>query len=138
MDDLGFVFDGAGVDDFEESDPLDDSFDDEEPELAESFVEDEEPASLRVFEVLESFDEDELSESFDDPPESDEDPGGVVACEPRLSVLKNPEPLNVTPTGWNTFLTGSTFPVLGWAISVSESSVNACCTSMVSPDLTNL
>ncbi len=70
-------------------------------------------------------------------PESDE-PGGVDALEPRLSVLKNPDPLKVTPTGWNTFLTGRTLPDRGWVYSVSESSVNACWTSMVSPDLTNL
>ena len=81
-----------------------------------------------------------VDESDDDPPfeESEVDPGGVVAFEPRLSVLKNPDPLNVTPTGWNTFFTGSTSPVSGWAYSVSVSSVNACWTSMVSPVSTNL
>jgi len=111
------------------------SFDDDE--ALESF-DDDEPLDVDELEEPESFDDDPLSESFDELDESDVLPGGVLACEPRLSVLKNPEPLKVTPTGWNTFLTGSTFPVLGWAISVSESSVNACCTSMVSPDLTNL
>ncbi len=80
-----------------------------------------------------------LDESDDAPlEESEVDPGGVVALDPRLSVLKNPEPLNVTPTGWNTFFTGSTSPVSGWAYSVSVSSVNACWTSMVSPVSTNL
>jgi hypothetical protein len=46
------------------------------------------------------FDEDPLSEPLlEDEFESDVEPGGVVALDPRLSVLKNPEPLNVTPTG---------------------------------------
>ena len=57
---------------------------------------------------------------------------------PRLSVLKKPDPLNVTPTGVNTFLTGSTSPESGCAISVSASSWNACWTSIVSPESTNL
>jgi len=46
--------------------------------------------------------------------------------------------LNVTPTGVKTFLTCITLPVSGWVASVSASSVNACCTSMVSPVSTNL
>jgi hypothetical protein len=70
--------------------------------------------------------------------ESELEPGGVVAFDPRLSVLKNPEPLKVTPTGWNTFFTGRTSPDPGWAYSVRESSVNACWTSMVSQVSTNL
>jgi len=70
--------------------------------------------------------------------ESEVEPGGVVADDPRLSVLKNPDPLNVTPTGWNTFLTGRRSPDSGCVYSVSESSVNACWTSMVSPVSTNL
>ncbi len=86
----------------------------------------------------ESFDDDPLSEALEEVDDSDEEPGGVVACEPRLSVLKKPEPLKVTPTGWNTFLTGSTSPDSGWVYWVSESSVNACWTSMVSPDSMNL
>ena len=57
---------------------------------------------------------------------------------PRLSVLKKPDPLKVTPTGVNTFFTGSTSPDSGWAYSVRVSSWNACWTSMVSPESTNL
>ena len=57
---------------------------------------------------------------------------------PRLSVLKNPLPLNVTPTGVNTFLTASTSPESGWANSVRVASVKACWTSIVSPVSTNL
>ncbi len=107
-----------------------DVFDDVELGDVES---DEPPVSDLVDVVL-------VDESDDDPPfeESEVDPGGVVAFEPRLSVLKNPDPLNVTPTGWNTFFTGSTSPDSGWAYSVSVSSVNACWTSMVSPVSTNL
>ena len=92
-------------------------------------------------ELLEESDEPESDEpESDEPPldESELEPGGVVALDPRLSVLKNPEPLKVTPTGWNTFFTGSMSPVSGWAYCVSESSVNACWTSMVSPVSTNL
>lgn len=57
---------------------------------------------------------------------------------PRLSFLKNPLPLKVTPTGWNTFLTAITSPESGCAYSVNESSWNDCCTSIVSPVSTNL
>jgi hypothetical protein len=58
--------------------------------------------------------------------------------EARLSVLKKPEPLNVTPTGVKTLRTGRTLPVSGWAISVRVSSWKPCWTSMVSPVSTNL
>ncbi len=72
-------------------------------------------------------------------PESLDDDAGVVAdFLPRLSVLKKPDPLNVTPTGVNTFFTGRTSPVSGWAISVRLSSWKPCWTSMVSPVSTNL
>ena len=66
------------------------------------------------------------------------DAGVVDDFLPRLSVLKKPDPLNVTPTGVNTFLTGRTSPVSGWAISVRVSSWKPCWTSMVSPVSTNL
>src|SRR4029078_5711725 len=56
----------------------------------------------------------------------------------RLSVLKKPEPLKVTPTGVKTFLTGRTSPDSGCATSVRVASVNACWTSIVSPVSTNL
>jgi hypothetical protein len=42
-------------------------------------------------------------------------------------------PLNVTPTGVNTFFTGITRPVPGCAASVSAGSENDCWTSIVSP-----
>jgi hypothetical protein len=57
---------------------------------------------------------------------------------PRLSVLKKPDPLNVTPTGVKTFLTGISSPESGWATSVRFSSWNPCWTSIVSPVSTNL
>ena len=91
--------------------------------------------------------DDELPESDDEPDESDDDvvelslvePDGVVDDDlPRLSFLKNPLPLNVTPTGWNTFLTGIGMPESGCSISVRVLSVNDCWTSMVSPLSTNL
>lgn len=75
-------------------------------------------------------------ESFDDDsPLPDDDVDDFL---PRLSVLKKPEPLNVTPTGVKTFLTGNTSPESGWAISVRVSSWNPWWTSMVSPVSTNL
>lgn len=112
-----------------------DSFEDDEDDEPESFDDDELES---VDDEPESFEEEPLSEPFDELEDSEVEPGGVLACEPRLSVLKNPEPLKVTPTGWNTFFTGSTLPDSGWVYSVSESSLNACWTSMVSPDSTNL
>lgn len=58
----------------------------------------------------------ELDESESEPDDDDDDsdfefdesvePGAVeLEVLPRLSFLKNPVPLKVTPTGWNTFLT---------------------------------
>lgn len=42
------------------------------------------------------------------------EPAGVVdEVLPRLSFLKKPLPLNVTPTGWKTFFTASTSPESG-------------------------
>lgn len=91
-------------------------------------------------------DDDELL-SDDEPVSDDEDePESLVpdvAVDvadflPRLSVLKNPDPLNVTPTGVKTFFTGRTSPLSGWAISVRFSSWKPCWTSMVSPVSTNL
>jgi len=106
---------------------------DEELELSD-FVDDEELVS----DDEEPLSDDELEpfESF----ESFEVVDGVVDDDflPRLSVLKKPEPLNVTPTGVKTFFTGSTSPLSGWAISVRLSSWKPCWTSMVSPVSTNL
>lgn len=127
-----------------QSDEFDDDF-----FVDDFFVDAVEPVLVDSFDEPESFDDDPdddpdsfaeddpLSELADELEESD-DPGGVVALDPRLSVLKKPDPLKVTPTGWNTFLTGRTFPDVGWVYSVSVASVNACWTSMVSPVLTNL
>ncbi len=90
-----------------------------------------------------SLDDEPLSELdepvlFESPAVVDDD--GVVVDDffPRLSVLKKPDPLNVTPTGVNTFLTGRSSPLSGWAISVRLSSWKPCWTSMVSPVSTNL
>lgn len=115
---------------FEELDELDDVEDE-----SDDFVDDDSFVGvLDELSELELLDESEPE--LDE--ESDVEPGGVLAFEPRLSVLKKPDPLNVTPTGWNTFFTASTSPESGWGYSVSESSVNACWTSMVSPVSTNL
>jgi len=46
--------------------------------------------------------------------------------------------LKVTPTGVNTFFTERTSPSAGCGYSVSVESVNACCTSTVSPVSVNL
>ena len=97
---------------------------------------DEPPSELDEGELVESFDDFESPESLlldSLPPDV-----GVVDFLPRLSVLKNPEPLKVTPTGVKTFLTGMTSPESGWAISERLSSWKPCWTSMVSPVSTNL
>jgi len=84
-------------------------------------------------------DDEALLSVLDEPPSDDELAGlDDDVLDERLSVLKNPDPLNVTPTGVNTFLTGRTSPVWGWASSVSVSSVKPCWTSTVSPESTNL
>jgi hypothetical protein len=84
-------------------------------------------------------DSDEPDFDSDGPEESLDDGAGDVAdFLPRLSVLKKPDPLNVTPTGVKTFLTGSISPESGWAISVRLSSWKPCWTSIVSPVSTNL
>ncbi len=80
------------------------------------------------------------SEDFDSDLESPSffAPVSLADFLPRLSVLKNPLPLKVTPTGVNTFLTARTSPESGWVNSVRVASVKACWTSMVSPVSTNL
>ena len=140
---------------------LDDDFEDEleeleppepePPELLElelsDFVadddppDDEPPSELDEVELVESFDDFESPDSLPPdslPPDSLPPDEGVVDFLPRLSVLKNPEPLKVTPTGVKTFLTGMTSPESGWANSVRLSSWKPCWTSMVSPVSTNL
>ena len=122
---------------------LDDFSLDEDPVDAEPL----EPAPLEpaLFELSDfvadvSLDDEPLSEPelvvFESPVVG---AGVVDACFlPRLSVLKKPDPLKVTPTGVKTFLTGSSSPESGWAISVRLSSWKPCWTSMVSPVSTNL
>ena len=91
--DDGADFDGVLVD---VEDPLDSEVVDAVPLDESEESEPEEPASV-------------------DTPlgESELEPGGVVALESRLSVLKKPEALNVTPTGWNIFLIGRMTPDSG-------------------------
>jgi hypothetical protein len=121
-------FDGAGFDDLVLADELFDESDDELFDESDDELFDES--------------DDELFDESDDEPfdESDDvDPAGVVVeVVPRLSFLKKPLPLNVTPTGWNTFLTARVSPESGWTTSVSVSSLNDCWISMVSPVSTNL
>ena len=114
--------DDFDVDDDAEDDELDDSDED-----------------FEVLDVLESeldvllSPDDELSDDvLDDPPSPDlpeslDDLLLSLAFDfCRLSVLKNPEPLKLTPTGWKTFLTAITSPDSGCANSNSVSSVNDC------------
>ena len=90
-------------------------------------------------ELLPDVVEEPLSDDEDEPESFVLDAAVDVAdFLPRLSVLKNPDPLNVTPTGVKTFFTGRTSPLSGWAISVRFSSWKPCWTSMVSPVSTNL
>jgi len=63
-------------------------------------------------------DEDSPDEDSPDEDSPDDDspaePDGTVDDDlPRLSFLKKPLPLNVTPTGWNTFFTAITSPDSG-------------------------
>lgn len=108
---------------------------------------DEEPEPLADADELSDVVEVELLSDDEELPSDDEDEpesfvvdaaGDVADFLPRLSVLKNPDPLNVTPTGVKTFFTGRTSPLSGWAISVRFSSWKPCWTSMVSPVSTNL
>lgn len=99
---------------------------DDPDEESDDFDDEGSLAGLLDESELELLDESELELELELLDESDVEPGGVVAFEPRLSVLKKPDPLKVTPTGWNTFFTASTSPESGWVYSVSESSVNAC------------
>ena len=119
---------------------------DEPPEAEPELLDDEELSDF-VVDVDEELSDDEELLSDDEELLSDEDEaesfvldaaGDVADVLPRLSVLKNPDPLNVTPTGVKTFFTGRTSPLSGWAISVRFSSWKPCWTSMVSPVSTNL
>jgi hypothetical protein len=112
---------------------------DELPEAALELLADDVELSDFVDDELLS-DDDELASDDEDEPESFVPDAAVDVADflPRLSVLKNPDPLNVTPTGVKTFFTGRTSPLSGWAISVRFSSWKPCWTSMVSPVSTNL
>jgi hypothetical protein len=112
-------------------------------------VDEPDPAALELFELSEVAGDDELSPDDEPPSEPDEpvpfeSPAADVDAAldadflPRLSVLKKPEPLKVTPTGVKTFFTASSSPLSGWAISVRFSSWKPCWTSIVSPVSTNL
>lgn len=87
---------------------------------AELFDSDELLEPLESDELLEPLESDELEVSLVEPD------GFVDDVLPRLSFLKNPLPLKVTPTGWNTFFTAITSPESGCAYSLSVSSWNDC------------
>jgi len=112
---------------------------DELPEAELELVAGDVELSDFVDDELLSDDDVALSDDEDEPASFALD-GAVDVADflPRLSVLKNPDPLNVTPTGVKTFFTGRTSPLSGWAISVRFSSWKPCWTSMVSPVSTNL
>ncbi len=102
-----------------------------EPDPPDGVVLDDELSDVVL--VLASLDvvpEAELSDEPDEPLSEDSLPpdDAVEGADflPRLSVLKKPEPLNVTPTGVKTFLIGMTSPLSGWAISVRLSSWKPC------------
>lgn len=108
------------VSDFLVSDFLDveESEDDDEEDESDAFEEEEsEPEDPLSFDPP-SFEPLSLDPWSLDPWSFDE----VADFLPRLSVLKNPDPLNVTPTGVKTFLTASNSPDSGWATSVRVSS----------------
>lgn len=107
-------------------------FDDPESFEPESFEEVGSPSD----DDFESLSDDDFESPSDLPLDSD-DAESLVA-EPRLSFLKKPLPLKVTPTGWKTFLTAIFRPVSGCLKEVKVSSVKACWTSIVSPVFTNL
>ncbi|MFT4864957.1 MAG: hypothetical protein ACI8RE_001142 [Ilumatobacter sp.] len=98
---------------FDESD--DELLEESDDELLEES--DDEPFEESDDEPLDESDDELLGES------DDEEPAGVVVeVWPRLSFLKKPLPLKVTPTGWKTFLTARVSPESGWGYSVSVSS----------------
>ena len=118
----------AGFDELEEL--LDDDFDSDDD--CDDFDDDSDDFDS---DVLES----EPDEASDDVLEESDDPGALeLLVLPRLSFLKKPLPLKVTPTGWNTFLTAIMRPVSGCLYLVRVLSAKDCWTSMVSPESTNL
>jgi hypothetical protein len=122
---------------------MSDQLSEDELEPLDGLADDGLLADVPLDELVESLDDDveELPASLLDEPASFESFAPEVDVEdflPRLSVLKKPEPLKVTPTGVKTFLTGRSSPLSGWAITVRFSSWKPCWTSMVSPVSTNL
>ena len=118
---------------------LDDVLDELGEAVDESVFVAVEETELESDESLELLESEELLPEESPLEESLVEPAGVVVeVLPRLSFLKKPLPLNVTPTGWNTFLTAITSPVAGCVSSVNELSWNDCWTSMVSPVSVNL
>jgi hypothetical protein len=83
--------------------------------LVELLEEDAELSDFVDDDELASDDDDEPASGDDDEPDSFVPDAAVDVADffPRLSVLKNPEPLNVTPTGVKTFFTGRTSPLSG-------------------------
>jgi hypothetical protein len=108
--------------------PSDDELDPElfDPELFDSELLESELFELEPSDFVEddevSLDDEPLSELVELESLEPDDAVEVADFLPRLSVLKKPDPLKVTPTGVNTFLTGRTSPESGWAISVRFSS----------------
>ncbi|MFN3255617.1 MAG: hypothetical protein ACE37B_07970 [Ilumatobacter sp.] len=108
-------------------------------ELVEELVELDEELVVLDDESLEPLEPDDPLDPVEpDEPDDSDDPDAELLLFPRWSVLKKPLPLNVTPTGWKTFLTDINSPVAGCAYSVSVSSVNDCWTSIVSSVSMNL
>jgi len=111
----------------EEDDPDDESEEDESEE--EELEEPESDEEVEEFDEPES-DPDELLSPDDESlvlaASLDELLPAVLVDLARLSVLKKPDPLKLTPTGWNTFFTGITTPDSGCANSDSVSSLNDC------------
>jgi hypothetical protein len=110
---------------------VDDDFDDDELDDSDEDFEDFDELESEPDELLSP--EDELSDDvLDDPPSPDfpesldDLPLSVAVDFCRLSVLKNPEPLKLTPTGWKTFFTAITSPDSGCVNSDSVSSLNDC------------
>lgn len=113
----------------EEDDPEDESEEDEDPDEDEELEEPESDEEVEELDGPES-DPDELLSPEDESlvlaASLDELLPAVLVDLARLSVLKKPDPLKLTPTGWNTFFTGITTPDSGCANSASVSSLNDC------------
>jgi hypothetical protein len=125
--------DAFDVDDDEEDAEPDDSEEDFEDFVVlesdpdELLSPDDEPSDVEL--SPDELSDDELSDDVPSPDLAgslDDLPLAVAFDFCRLSVLKNPEPLKLTPTGWNTFFTAITSPDSGCVSSASVSSLNDC------------